>query len=207
MSMCWPCRGLADPNLSVQSRDAGIADPQVGLRATPDGQPRRLQRVSGAIDFEHKVTRTRARCRCSFGRAVRLDPGHRLRGNREPAGRELVVQLENDLDRAVEDVAEVMRVSPQLTGQFGSEGLAVRGKLVVVVLREADFELIGHEPLVARHEFRLAVQLALEPCGDLDRLDVALERACERAIDRALDLLLEPLENAHVPPPSGHPRC
>src|SRR5215203_1715387 len=63
-------RGLADPNLSVQSRNAGIADPQVGLRATPDGQPRRLQRMTSAVDFEHKLSRTRARNGCSFGRPV-----------------------------------------------------------------------------------------------------------------------------------------
>ena len=98
-------------------------------------------------------------------------------------------------------------MSPQVTGQFGSESLAVGSELVIVVLREPDFKLVGHEPFVPRHELGLAIQLALQPCGDLDRLHVALERACEDAVDCTLDLLLEPLENAHVPPPSGHPRC
>src|SRR5215213_158746 len=84
-----PVGGFADSNLSMQSGDAGIADPQVGLRAAPDGQPGRLQRVSGAVDFEHEVAAAGAGGWCSFGRAVRLDAGHRLRVHRESAGRQL----------------------------------------------------------------------------------------------------------------------
>src|SRR5215212_5808391 len=99
-------RGLGAPDLGMQPGDAGIADPQVSLRAAPDGQPRGLQWMSGAIDFEHKLPRTSARSGRSFGRVVRLDPGHRLGDNREPAGRELAVELEIDFDRAVENVAE-----------------------------------------------------------------------------------------------------
>ena len=65
---------------------------------------------------------------------------------------------------------------------------------------------VGHQPLVPGHQLGLGVQLALQARGDLDRLHVAFERSCEDGADRSLDLLLEPLEYAHVPPPSIEPR-
>ena len=154
--------------------------------------------MPGAVDLEHQwrpVDR-------GFTRpaAARRDAGNGLGGDREATGRQARVKLEVDLDRAVEHVAHLAGVVTQLAGQFGVQGVGVRGELVVVVLGEADDELVGHQPLVAGHELGLGVELALQPRGDLDRLYVALERAREDAADGALHLLLEARENAHVPP-------
>ena len=70
----------------------------------------------------------------------------------------------------------------------------------MVVLGQADYELVGHQPLVAGQELGLGIEFTLQPRGDLHRLYVALERAREGAADGSLHFLLKARENAHVPP-------
>ena len=187
-----------DPNLGMTAGDTWVVDPQVGVAAAADDQAGRLQRVPGAVDLQHQRGPPD---RGVAGRAVALgDAGHRLGAHGEAAGREAAVQREVDLDRAVEDVAHLPGVLAQLGAHLGVERLGVRRELVVVGLGEVHGELVGHQPLVPGHQLGLGVQLAHQPRGDLHRLHIALERPGEDGADRPLDLLLESLENAHVPP-------
>ena len=54
------------------------------------------------------------------------------------------VQLEADLDRAIENVAHLTGVVAQSGRQLGVQGAGVRGELVVVMLGEVDGEVVGH---------------------------------------------------------------
>src|SRR5512132_1896306 len=151
-----------------------------------------------AVDFEYEwrpIDRGFTRPTTAWG-----DAGNRLRVNSETSGGQARVKLEDDLDRAVEHVAHLASVIAQLGGQFGVQGGGVRGELVMIVLGQADSELVGHQPLVAGHELGLGIELPLQPCGDLYRLYVALECAREGAADSSLHFLLKARENAHVPP-------
>ena len=69
--------GSGYANLGMTSGYPGVIDSQVGVAAATDHQPRRLQRVPGAIDLEYQ------RCSAdgSFTRPAGAwsDAGHRLR--------------------------------------------------------------------------------------------------------------------------------
>ncbi len=65
------------------------------------------------------------------------------------------------------------------------------------MLGQRDPELVGYELAVAVEQLRLGVELALQPGGDLHRLDVALEGAREGAADGVLELLLDAVKDPH----------
>jgi hypothetical protein len=113
-----------------------------------------------------------------------------------PGGKVLAL-LVVDRDRAVEHVAALDRVLPQLGDDLVVERARVGEQPGVVLHGETDEEVVGYESLVATQQLGLAVELSQQPRCDLDGLDVTAEGAREGCADGALDLLLDIADESH----------
>ena len=75
----------------------------------------------------------------------------------------------------------------------------------MVVLGQLHGEVVRHQLALTVEQLGLGVEFALQARGDLDGLDVALERAREDAVDGALQFFLDAIEDSHAPQSSGTP--
>ena len=140
------------------------------------------------------------------GRVLRL----RLAVHPEQPGLELVVEGQGDGRAADEGVALLLGVLPDHRGELVGQGRGIDREAVVVVRAEVDDEHVGHHGAPAAHHGSALVHLALQRCGDLDRLDLGLERASEGTVDHPVEPLLESVEQTHRASqrrrPAPHPR-
>src|SRR5690606_24324653 len=124
-----------------------------------------------AVDVEQRVTRAgrgrgRGRDRAAHGRRVHL----------EPARLELGVLREAHGHRADERVALTGGVVRDVRGELVGERLGTpRLDLVVVGRRQLDRELVRDDGAVPADDGRALVDLAAQPAGELDGLEVAAE--------------------------------
>src|SRR5262249_12573408 len=103
-----------------------------------------------------------------------------------------------DVDRPGERVPLDVGVVAQLVGEFIAEGPAVGVQPLEVARTELDGEVVRHQPAVPGQDPRGVVDLTLERRRQLDRLDVALERAREDTAHNAFQTSLEALQRSHA---------
>ena len=109
-----------------------------------------------------------------------------LRGDDETARPQLGIDPQHDADRAHEVVPLLAGVLPAGLDQFGHERILDALETGVVIVAEADHERVGHDAPTLDVDGTLVVHLPQQPATELDRTDVAFERAREHAVDHTL---------------------
>ena len=83
--------------------------------------------------------------------------------------------------------------------QLVLELLVVAAEAVVVGVGELDGVEVGHDRAALAEHGGAVVHGAADGGGDLDRLDLGLERAREGTVDGTLEALLDAVEQSHCP--------
>jgi hypothetical protein len=89
-------------------------------------------------------------------------------------------------------------VVAELVRELVVQGAAVGVQPLEVLRAELDGEVVRHQPAVPGQDPGGVVDLAFERGGELDRLDVALERAREDPAHDALQAPFEALQRSHA---------
>ncbi len=116
-------------------------------------------------------------------------------------GLQLRVAVEGDLDGAAGLVALRVGVLLRSGDQLVGEGLLVAGEAFEVGAGQLDRVEVRHHRAAVAHHGGAVVHRAADRGGELDRLDLGLERLGKGAVDRSLQAALDLVEQSHSPTP------
>ena len=193
-------RGGSDSTISrVPARDARVVQAQVGVGAAAEHRVPVRERQGRAARSPAPPTPRRVRRGTAGGLGAVDAAGDRLAADPEDAGVEVLDQLEAaTVTGADELVPLLVGVLAHHRGELGAQRLGVHRR--GVRSRAAPSSTMKSLGTIVRprvDDRGPVVALALQRRGDLDGLDLGLERPRERAADDAVEAPLEAVHDAH----------